>query len=333
LPPVEETPARRIRHLTIVITGATGMIGSQLCASLLSAGRPVRILSRTSGGDAVVAHSRPLPAPDAPAGAFEAALAGASHVVHCAALNSDAGGAGKDDFLAANATLTAKLAEAASRMVPGRFIFLSSTRAMVDALETATLDEEATCRPSSAYGLSKLEGERLLAAAYDRAGRSGAVTLRLPPVYGEGMRGQLGALFRLADTPLPLPFKTYGAPRTLLSSRTLAQAITLLLDHGGPTEALYLVGDRDSVSVGDIICAFRTGLDRPARLFALPEPALRMAAALARQARTVRLLAAGQTVVPDRLAALGWAPEPDTAAALARLTARISRQRGQASRS
>jgi UDP-glucose 4-epimerase len=319
--------------LTIVITGATGMIGSRLYASLLSAGRPVRILSRAPGKVALATEVRPLPAPDATTGAFEAALAGASHVVHCAALNSDAGDASEDDFLAANATLTAKLADVASRTAPGRFVFLSSTRAMIDAWESAALSEDTACRPTSPYGRSKLEGERQLAAAYDKAGRPDAVTLRLPPVYGEGMRGQLGALLRLADTPLPLPLKGYGAPRTLLSSETLVKAIMLLLDRDGPAGSPCLAGDREVVRAGDIVAAFRKGLARPERLFALPEPALRTAATLARQGRAARLLAAGQTVRSERLAALGWAPEPDTAAALARLAARINRQRGRAGRS
>jgi UDP-glucose 4-epimerase len=309
------------------------MIGAHLFAALRATGKPVLALSRAPAEANLASEVRLLPSPDAPAAAFEAALAGASHVVHCAALNSDAGGAGEEDFFAANATLTAKLASAASRTAPGRFIFLSSTRAVVDGEETTVLDEETPCRPTSPYGRSKLEGERRLKAAYDTARRSGAVVLRLPPVYGPGMRGQLGALLRLADTPLPLPLKAYGSPRSLASCRSVVQAVMFLLDHEWPIETPCLVADGTSVNVGDILFAFRKGLSRPQRLFAVPERLLRVLAAVALQARTARLLAAGQILRPERLPECGWTPEPDTGAALADLAARVSRSPATARRS
>lgn len=319
--------------VTVVITGATGMIGSHLYARLTAMGRNPCVLSRVPASVRLPCAVRALPAPDATGAAFEAALAGASHVVHCAALNSDRDGNGEDTFLQANAVLTAKLAKAAALTVPGRFVFLSSTRAMADAGETVRLTQDTPCRPTSPYGRSKLEAERLLREAYDAAERAGAVTLRLPPVYGEGMRGQLGALLRLADTPLPLPMKAYGAPRTLASCRSVVEAIVLLLDHGGALESTYLAGDRASVNAGDILRAFRHGLGRPERLFAAPGGLLRMAAAFARQGKAARLLGAGQTLEPARLAALGWTPEADTPAALAGLAARISRSHAGARRS
>jgi UDP-glucose 4-epimerase len=301
------------------------MIGLHLFAAMRANGKPVRVLSRTP---AMPVHAGTevltLPAPDAPPGAFEAVLAGASDVVHCAALNSNDKGGAEKDFFAVNARLTASLARAASRIAPGRFVYLSSTRAMIDASETITLDEQAPCHPTSVYGRSKLEGERLLKAAYDAAGRRGAVVLRLPPVYGAGMRGQLGALLRLAATPAPLPLKAFGAPRTLASRRSVTQAIALLLAHDGPLEAIYLAGDREDVSAGQILSAFRKGLSRPQRLFDLPEVLLRAAAAVALQGDAARILGAGQIVRSDRLTGLGWTQEPNTMAALTELAARLS---------
>lgn len=310
--------------MTILITGATGMIGAHLLDALHAAGMPVRILSRRPADPKLAHEARLLPPPDAPQGAFEEAVAGATHVVHCAALNSDRK-AGESDFFAANATLTHNLARAAARAVPGRFVYLSSTRAMADAWETAELSEDSACRPTSAYGRSKLEGERLLKMAYAEAGRQDGAVLRLPPVYGIGMRGQLGALLKLADTPLPLPLKGYGERRTLLSCDAAVRAIMLLLERKEPAGAPYLAGDLASVDTGDILSAFRAGLSRPQRLFAVQESLLRTAATLVLQGKAARLLAAGQTVHSNRLTALGWMPEPDTGAALAELAIRISR--------
>jgi UDP-glucose 4-epimerase len=316
--------------MTTVITGATGMIGLHLFAAMRAAGKPVRVLSRTPPMPVLAgAEVSTLPTPDAPSGAFEAVLAGASEVVHCAALNSDDKGRAEKDFFAVNARLTGSLARAASRIAPGRFVYLSSTRAMSDASETIALDEKTPCRPTSVYGRSKLEGERALKAAYDAAGRrEGAVVLRLPLVYGAGMRGQLGALLRLAATPTPLPLKTFGAPRTLASRRSVTQAIALLLAHDGPLEEIYLAGDREAVNAGQILSAFRKGLSRPQRLFDLPEILLRAAAALALQGDAAGVLGAGQIVLSDRLTGLGWTQEPNTMAALTELAALLNRSPG-----
>lgn len=311
--------------MTIIITGASGMIGRHIAGALQERGTSLRILSHSASS----ATSRPagevctLPDPDAPLSAFEAAIDGASDIIHCAALNSSRGKGSPQAFLAANATLTEKLAHAAARSTPGRFVFLSSTRAMADGSDNAVLSEGTPCHPTLPYGRSKLEAERLATAAYAKAGRTGVVSLRLPPVYGAGMRGQLGALLKLADTPLPLPLKNFGAPRTLASCDSVVQAVLLMLDHRGPLDPLYMVGDSTPVSVGDILSGFRAGLSRPQRLFSLPEGFIATAASLALQGRTARLLAAGQVVHSQRLAALGWRPQADTPAALAQLAATL----------
>lgn len=313
--------------MTVIVTGASGMIGSGLVEALRGSGRNVRVLSRSAARPGLAEETAALPTPDSPPGMFEKALAGASDVVHCAALNSDARASDRNIF-AANAVLTEKLGHAAARTVPGCFIFLSTTRAMVDGTETTTLEETTACQPTSSYGRSKLEGERLLHAAYEATGRAGdATALRLPPVYGPGMRGQLGALFRLADTPAPLPLKGYGAPRTLVSRRSVVQAVALLLDHAGPLQKTYLAGDSQSLSTGEIVAAFRQGLSRAERLFHLPEAVLQLGASLVLQGKAERLLAAGQVIYSDRLGDLGWSCESDTHAALSALATETQRRR------
>ena len=71
-----------------------------------------------------------LPGADAPEEAFLALMRDVTHVVHCAALNNDRG-PGEADLRAVNATLTGRLAQAAAARAEGRFIYLSSIRAVV----------------------------------------------------------------------------------------------------------------------------------------------------------------------------------------------------------
>ncbi|TGR89979.1 NAD-dependent epimerase/dehydratase family protein, partial [Mesorhizobium sp. M2E.F.Ca.ET.209.01.1.1] len=95
-----------------------------------------------------------------------------------------------------NATLTGRLAEAAATRTAGRFIYLSSIRAVVGPGFSGTIDEATPPAPQCAYGRSKREGEIEMLKAFAAAGRDSATALRLPPVYGEGMKGNLRGLMR-----------------------------------------------------------------------------------------------------------------------------------------
>lgn len=303
--------------MTTVITGATGMIGGEIRVALEVRSQPVRVLSRQpSERHGFIL----LPRHEAPDSDFETVLAGASAVIHCAALNSDAGRADAESFMAANALLTEKLARAAAKVVPGPFVFLSSTRAVLDAWESATITVASEPRPTSPYGRSKLEGERRLLDAYAKADRADAFVLRLPPVYGPGMRGMLGALARLARSPLPSPFGSLRAPLSLVSSESAAWAALALAGSGTPAGQVHLACDRHPTCLAEAFAALRAGFGR--RLLQIPVPPQLLR--LAGQGEKWRQLTASQVCEPSNLAALGWVQEEDTPAALKRLAAKIA---------
>ncbi|TGV93874.1 NAD-dependent epimerase/dehydratase family protein, partial [Mesorhizobium sp. M2D.F.Ca.ET.145.01.1.1] len=118
------------------------------------------------------ADAMPMPAFDAPAPAFLALTRDVTDIVHCAGLNNDQGNATEADFLAANAQLSARLAHAAAAQASGRFIHLSSIRAVAGPGFSGTINEAMAPAPQCAYGRSKREGEIRMIEAY--AGRPDA---------------------------------------------------------------------------------------------------------------------------------------------------------------
>ena len=309
--------------MTVALTGASGMVGSAVLAELTQAGRKVRLLSYGEVAAGGVEATR-LPSAGADLAAFRQALAGADCVVHCAALNNDEG-ASSAALFEANAVLAGKLAQAAEAVVPGRFVHLSSIRAVAGAERRALVGEATPPAPTCAYGASKLAGEEAVRQAYgkDRPGR--LVILRPAPIYGLGMRGGLRTLLRLADSPWPLPFAALAMPRSLLSLEGAVRAVLLALTRERLARIDYVASDADAVSIADIVAAFRKGLSRPRRLFAVPPFLFAQAARLAgRQAAWARI-SGGQVCDPSALAALGWAAETDTRAALAALARRLAR--------
>jgi UDP-glucose 4-epimerase len=297
--------------MKVLVTGATGFIGRLVVQQLRQALFEVRIASRHpeklgSGNEIVV-----LPNFDAPAEAFATTMQDVTHVVHCAGLNNDRGNATETDYRAANVELTGRLARAAAAGASGRFIYLSSIRAVVGPGFSGTIDENTIPAPQCAYGRSKREGEIMVLDAYASSGRSNAAILRLPPVYGDRMKGNLAMLMRLADTALPLPAAALTGARSLISSEAAARAVLHLLTRSSPLRPIYVASDVPPIQVAAIIEAFRQGFGRPKRLVALPAGPMRMAAALLGKGRFWEGLTATQICDPSLLVSEGWSPETD----------------------
>ncbi|MCV0396090.1 MAG: NAD-dependent epimerase/dehydratase family protein [Rhizobiaceae bacterium] len=313
--------------MTILVTGASGLIGGAVARRLIAEGRPTRLAGRDPRplrkifGDAV--ETVALPAPDAPDADFAGLVAGTSAVIHCAALNSDARDATPDRFTAANALLPERIGRAALQAASGPFVHLSSIRAVAGAGVTARIDDATMPAPACDYGRSKLEGERRLEALFAGATGRRLDIMRLAPVYGGVPGGNLRLLARLADTPLPLPLGGIGAPRSLLALEAAVDAILMLAGPGdGPGTRRFLVSDAHPVTLDRIVAALREGLGRPRRIVAVPPILLSAPLSLLGQHALWRNLSGGTVCDPSGLEALGWVAPRDT---LERLRAMVAR--------
>lgn len=168
----------------ILVTGATGFIGSHLLERLLEGRDPVRAIVRgAASGDrlrrAVSASSAlQIVRADLVSGeGLDAALAGVDTVYHLAGVTKTLSIA---DYYSGNqhaAGNVARAVAASPRAV--RMVHVSSLAAIGPAPGLTPLTEDAPPRPVSHYGKSKLEGERAV-----RAILPAAVILRPPAVYG-----------------------------------------------------------------------------------------------------------------------------------------------------
>jgi lipopolysaccharide/colanic/teichoic acid biosynthesis glycosyltransferase len=164
----------------IVLTGASGFVGSQLVRRLRQTA-PLLLVSRDPAtlpkdGNIDVCSYDALQDRD---------LSGAV-VIHLAVRNNDRPG-DAEEFHAANVTLLLQTAKTAKDRGAARFINLCSTRALHP-------------KAGDFYGISKREGAERLAAYWPE----GTVNLYLPAIYGDAFQGRLAPLNYIPAFARPL---------------------------------------------------------------------------------------------------------------------------------
>jgi UDP-glucose 4-epimerase len=152
-------------------------------------------------------------------------------------------------------------------------------------------------------------------------------------MYGRGVKGNMAALLRLADTPWPLPFAAFDNRRSLLAVDNFASATAHALAQPATRGETYIVADDAPLTLHEIIITLREALGRERRLFAVAPLWLKRAlTALRRDDLWSRI---GEPLVADaaKLRASGWRQLVDTRSGLTAMAQAASpRKSGTASR-
>lgn len=291
--------------MRILVTGASGFIGTALSLELLLRGHTVRTAVRKVPID-TPSGLQPVVVPDI-AGEFDrhALLEGIEVVAHLAAIAHRAAG-DEAEIRRVNVDGAARLADAAAGSAR-RFVFLSSVKVHGEESGERAFTETDPPRPEDVYGRSKAEAEEALMRIAQRSGMS-VVTLRSPLVYGPGVKANFLRLLKWVDSGWPLPFASVQNRRSLIYVGNLVDATIRCVEHPdarGP----FLVADEESVSTGELISRMARALDRPAKLVAVPTALLRLAGRAAGRGDDVRRLTGNLAVDASRARdLLDWRP-------------------------
>ena len=297
----------------VLVTGASGFVGGHLCSALVPEGWTVRAAVRRPEVAAGLPRGvEPFLIPDVgPKTDWSAALEGIDTVAHLAGrahVTREESADPLDAYRTVNVEGTRRLLEACAGAGVRRFVFVSSVKAVGEGAATA-YTEESPCRPEDAYGVSKLEAERLVSTASARAGGIEAVVVRPPLVYGPGVRANFLRLVRLVQKGLPLPFGSVENARSMVFVGNLAHAISWCLNHPAAAGETFFVADGEALSTRELVLRIGAFLGRPARLVPVPVPLLRLGGQLARRSGEVERLVGSLTVSTSRIrGVLDWDP-------------------------
>ena len=221
----------------ILVTGASGFIGSAVVRHLLSSGRPVTATARRATDTLTRELGTPVLTLDIMSDleAHAAAFEGADTLVHCATPN-DIQSRAEDGGMTLAVTATFRLVEEAVRRGVTRVIYLSTLQVYGTELQ-GYVDESTPVRCETPYGLNHYLGEEVCRLAAHRHGID-VVVLRPSNVYGVPSvstvtRSTLVPMCFVKDalTTGAVELRSSGRQRrNFVSTDEVAQIVSTLLD-------------------------------------------------------------------------------------------------------
>ncbi len=235
--------------MRVLVTGATGFLGRNLCPYLVEQGHRVRALVRPSsdwgflverGVEIAFGDVQDLIS-------VQAALVGCDAVIHAAGYFRFWGP--QDRYWGVNVVGTRNVVQAAERMGVQRFIHISTVAVIGRPRPGTVIDETYPCQPVDEYQRTKLEGERIVQEAACRG--LPALILRPGAFYGPWGRYAFNRLF-FEDFLRGLRLQVHGGRRYTfpIFVPDLCRVIEAALSQGRAGE-IYNVADR-SRSHGEI---------------------------------------------------------------------------------
>lgn len=247
----------------VLVTGASGFIGSELCLALRSRGCAVRTTSRSDGASIVLdlANSDIYP---------PTLCAGIEVVFHLAGKAHALTEKSRDDaeYRQINTEGTRKLLEAARDAGVKVFVFFSSVKAVGDSGQQPQ-DETVTDPAKDPYGASKYDAEQLvLHGGYVPH----PVVLRPSMVYGNTEKGNLPRMIKAVRRGFFPPIQELANRRSMVHVKDLVAAAILVAEKPSAAGQVYIVTDSHGYSTRQIFDQIRAELGRPRIAWSVPMP-------------------------------------------------------------
>lgn len=295
---------------TVLVTGATGFVGSHVIEVAAGFGLRMRALVRKHADAQRLAESgfECVTGALEDAAALRDAVAGVDAILHLAAATK---ARTPEEYQRANVAGTQALIDALldASPRPRRLVYLSSLAAVGPPVDGRPVTRADTPRPLTTYGRTKLAGERVCEAVADRVQ---VAILRAPAVYGPRDR-DVFSFFRLARLGVvPLPRAATGRLQ-MVHARDLARAL-LLAGTSAAARGVYHVAEARSYGWDEMAHMVGSAIGKQVRVIRVPDPVI---VAAARASETITGLMGRSTIFnrekANELLAPDWLCETDLA--------------------
>lgn len=297
----------------VLVTGATGFVGSHLVRHLAEKGYKVRGVSRKEVSPFLemnnYEHAKIQDVHSAEA--WQSLLADVDIVVHLIAKthSSDSGDLkALPDYRHINVDITKALLDASSAAGVKRFIYLSSIKAVGEETPIdKPFTEESPCHPIDSYGISKREAEELIQKYKERID---TVIFRPPMIYGPGVKGNFLKLLRITKKGIPLPFASINNARSLLFIGNLTSGVEHAIRNWPKGGGIFHIADNEAPSTPDLLRLMALSMGVKPRIYPFPPRLLEKTAGIVGKKDTVKKLTRSLVVSYEKIEKeLGFIPE------------------------
>lgn len=247
----------------ILVTGANGFVGKALIKSLCQTGYHVRATVRSKAAVAhLLAYQERLQLKNLSIynigelsyqTDWSSALNQVDTVIHCAArahVLRETSINPLETFRNMNTHVTARLARQACDLNVRRFIFLSSVGVLGWSSGTTPFTDASLPNPQVPYAQSKWEAEQALHALPNTMDK---VIIRLPLVYGIGVKGNFGVLVNLIGHYIPMPFGAVKNKRQFIGIDNVIDFIMVCLKPNTTINNTFLIADKEGISTTQLL--------------------------------------------------------------------------------
>ena len=295
----------------VLVTGASGWIGSALMTRLIEDGYDtlgaVRDATRPNH------HYHTIDEIDASTD-WSAPLHNVDYVVHLAArvhVMKEYSSDPLNEFRRTNVEGTLNLAQQAAAAGVCRFVFMSSIK--VNG-ETTALGKpfyaDDVPAPTDPYGVSKAEAEYKLLQLAQTTGME-VVIIRPPLVYGPNAKGNFADLLRWVNRGLPLPLGSLTENRrSLISMDNLLDLTIICLSHPAARNKTFLASDDEDVSTVELLQKVAAVSGQAISLYQIPMFILRLMARVCGKSNQLQRLSESlQVDISETKTSLDWRPQ------------------------
>tara|TARA_B100001093_G_scaffold132296_1_gene124838 strand:- start:1264 stop:2244 length:981 start_codon:yes stop_codon:yes gene_type:complete len=269
----------------ILVTGASGFIGSFVCKNLLKSGRSVCASVRTNDLIPLKTNIKYFSVGEINNHTnWKEALIDTSCVIHCAGVAHVMNKSNTDEiknFHLVNVDGVKQLAEQAAKAGVKKLIFLSTIKVNgentfknynnvhFNKKNKYKFTPSDKPNPKDVYAVSKLKAENVLWEISSRTNLE-IVVIRLPLVYGRSVKGNLARLIKLVKSGLFLPLSLIQNQRSMIGIDNLVDLLIRCIDHPEATGKTFLASDGEDLSTPELIKLIASSMGRKAKLFPLP---------------------------------------------------------------
>jgi nucleoside-diphosphate-sugar epimerase len=301
----------------VLLTGATGFIGSELLKILEFRGKSVRPICRNMSSLAILDNSNWFEIGDIDSKTnWLPALSGIEVVIHAAGIAHITTNNSLDfisEFREINCHATLNLARQAASVGVKRFIFISSIKVNGEFTEpNHPFRADDIPNPKDAYAISKLEAEQALQELSAKTGLE-IVIIRPPLVYGQSVKGNLSLLIKLIQSGIPLPLGSINNRRSLVGVDNLSDLIIRCLNNPNAAGETFLVSDDLDLSSAEIALKIANSLGVKLRFLCIPESLLKfLALCVGKNSEINKIVGSLQVDITKTKNLLNWTPPIQT---------------------